>query len=223
MSKNIAIIPARGGSKRIPRKNIKKFLKKPLISYPIEIAKKSNLFKEIFVSTRDQEIARIAKEYGAKIIYRKKELCDDYTPTFDVIKDALKQIDDKKKYQYACIIYPTSVFLQKKFLKKGLKKLKNSNCEYSFSAIEFEYPIFRGFELHSDHPKMIFPEFFNTRSQDLKKIYHDGAQFYWMKIGAKKDFAFDKNTKAVIIPKSLAVDIDDEEDFKKAEALYKFV
>jgi pseudaminic acid cytidylyltransferase len=217
---NLCIIPARGGSKRIPKKNIKFFCGKPLIAYSIEKAIKSNLFKKIVVSTDSHEIAEISQKYGAEILFRPKELADDYASSIDVFEHATKELNKEKKYKYACMIYPTAPMLEIKYLKEGLERLKNSDVCYSFSATTYDYPIWRGFEIKGNKAKMFFPEFMEKRSQDLKDAFHDAGQFYWKKLNCDEKFKFDGNIP-IIIPRFLVQDIDTPEDFIRAELMYK--
>jgi len=219
-STNLCIIPARGGSKRIPKKNIKLFCGKPLISYSIETAKKSELFEKIVISTDSEEIAEIGKKYGAEILWRPRELADDYTGSIEVFEHAIVKLNKNKKYLYACMIYPTAPFLQIEYLKKGLEELKKSNACYSFAATTYDFPIWRGFEITNGKAKMIFPEFMNKRSQDLKEAFHDAGQFYWKKLSCKEKFKFDGNIP-IIIPRYLVQDIDTMEDFIRAELMHK--
>ena len=219
---NLCIIPARGGSKRIPRKNIKEFCGKPLIAYSIEIAIKSNLFNKIVVSTDDEEIAKISKNYGAEILYRPKELADDYAGSIEVFEHAINELNKNNEFRYACMIYPTAPFLQIEYLKKGLEEVKNSDACYSFSATTYDFPIFRGFEIIDNKAKMIFPEFMKSRSQDLKEVYHDAGQFYWKNLECSKEFSFNDNIP-ILIPRYLTQDIDTMEDFIQAENMYKMI
>ena len=217
---NLCIIPARGGSKRIPKKNIKEFCGKPLIAYSIENAKKSELFEKIVVSTDSEEIADVAKKYGAEILYRPKELADDFSTSMEVFEHAINELNKDKKYKFACMIYATVPLLDTKYLKIGLDRLKNSDSCFSFSATTYDFPIWRGFEIEDEKAKMLWPEFLNTRSQDLKEVYHDAAQFYWKKLNCNKKFTFDGNIP-ILIPRYLVQDIDTIEDFIKAELMYK--
>ncbi len=217
---NLCIIPARGGSKRIPRKNIKEFCGKPLISYSIEIAKKSKLFSKIVVSTDDEEIAKISKIFGAEILYRPKELADDYIGSTEVFEHAINELNKNNKFKYACMIYPTAPLLKTKYLKEGLEKLKNSDACFSFSATTFDFPIWRSFGIVENKAKMFFSEFENKRSQDLKEAYHDAGQFYWKKLSCSEKFSFNGSIP-IIIPRYLVQDIDTMEDFIRAEKLYK--
>ena len=221
---NLCIIPARGGSKRIPKKNIKEFCGKPLISYSIETAQKSGLFEKIVVSTDSEEIAEISRKYGAEILYRPKELADDYTGSNEVFTHAINELNKDNKYKYACMIYATAPFLQVKYLKEGFEKLKNSDACYSFSATSFEYPIWRSFRIKDDRCEMFWPENYPTRSQDLEEAYHDTGQFYWRKLDCKSnEIFFSKNSIPIIIPRYLVQDIDTMEDFIRAENMYKSI
>ena len=222
MSKKIAIIPARGGSKRIPRKNIKDFLGKPLISYSIKTALKSKLFENVYVTSDDDEILKISTSYGAKPLLRPKKLADDFCATFDVISNAIKRLRDMNvEFDYVCTIYATAPFIQVKFLQEGYEKLKNSTALYSFAATTFEYPIWRGFEIDNNRCKMFFPQNFHKRSQDLKEAYHDAGWFYWQKADANKDFSFDAYSIPIIVPRYMVQDFDTQEDWIRAERLYK--
>ncbi len=217
---NIAIIPARGGSKRIPKKNIKLFYGKPLIAYSIESAKKSQLFEKIVVSTDDDAIANIALEYGATIIQRPKELADDFTPTQDVIQHALEVIDEP--FDYLCTIYATAPFLDSKYLQKGFEKLQNSDAVIAFSATSMPFPIQRTFAIKNGRCEMFFPEYFFSRSQDLEEAYQDAGQFYWrdLKKAAPK-ITFSSQSIPIILPRYLVQDIDTLEDWEMAEVMYE--
>ena len=214
---NLCIIPARGGSKRIPKKNIKLFCGKPLIIHSIEVAKKSNLFDKIIVSTDSLEIADIVKEVEVQI--RPTNLSDDYTSSMEVFDYVISQ---NPGFKYACMIYATAPFLEVKYLKKGLEELKKSDACYSFGATTYDFPIFRGFKIENNRAKMLYPEFLNTRSQDLEEIYHDAGQFYWKKIECKEKFSFDNNIP-ILIPRYLVQDIDTLEDFFEAELKYQIL
>jgi pseudaminic acid cytidylyltransferase len=223
MDKCIAIIPARGGSKRIPRKNIKKFCGKPLISYSIETAKSSNLFAKIVISTDDDEIANISKKFGAEVIYRDENLSNDYVSSIEVFEHAINELNKNDSYTFACMVYATAPLLQKKYLVEGYKRLKESDACYSFGATTYDFPIWRGFEIVNGKCKMFWPEYMNSRSQDLKEAYHDAGQFYWKKIECKKKFAFNESSIPIIIPRYLVQDIDTIEDWNTAEILYQLL
>lgn len=227
MPKSIAIIPARGGSKRIPRKNIKKFHGKPIIAYSIQAALKSKLFDKVIVSTDDAEIATIAKKYGAEVPFvRPKELSDDFTNTLDVIDHALQYLEDKgEKYDYSCIIYATAPLLESKYLIQGFEKLNNSDAVNVFSATTMPFPIQRTFKINkSDRCEMFWPEYANTRSQDLEEAYQDAGQFYWTKLNMKSnEIMFGKDSIPIILPRHLVQDIDTLEDWQMAEYMYEVI
>lgn len=225
---NVAVIPARGGSKRIPRKNIKQFHGKPMIAWPIEVVKQSGLFEHILVSTDDEEIAVVAKSCGAEVPFmRPVELSDDYAGTTEVIAHAVSWMREQQWQPKAvCCIYATSVFLTVDDLKKGFNALSTGNWSYAFSVTEFENSIFRSFK---EHPvggvEMFFPEYFERRSQDLPVALHDAAQFYWGKPEAWLDKMqlFSNHSFPVKIPLWRVQDIDTEDDWKRAELLYKHI
>ncbi len=225
MSKCVAIIPARGGSKRIPRKNIKNFFGKPLIAYSIEVAIKSNLFEKVIVTTDDEQIAKIAKEYAAVVPFlRPKELSDDFTGTADVINHTIEYLENQgEHYEYICTLYATAPLLQEKYLIEGYKKLKNSDAINAFSATSMPFPIQRTFKLNIDgRCEMFTPEHYMTRSQDLEEAYQDAGQFYWTKLGEKSnEIMFGKDSIPIILPRYLVQDIDTLEDWKRAELMYQ--
>ena len=225
MAKCIAIIPARGGSKRIPRKNIKEFYGKPLIAYSIQAALESKLFDKIIVTTDDEEIASIAKKYGADVPFiRPKELSDDFTGTGDVVKHALEWLQETgETFELACTIYATAPLLQPKYLIEGYNALKNSTAINAFSATSMPFPIQRTFKVnHEGRCEMFTPEHYMTRSQDLEEAYQDAGQFYWTKVDQTSDeIMFGKDSIPVILPRHLAQDIDTLEDWQRAEIMYK--
>lgn len=226
MGNAVAIIPARGGSKRIPRKNIKDFHKKPLIAYSIEVALESKLFERVIVSTDDEEIAKIAKEYGAEVPFmRPSELSDDFTCTTDVTEHALKWLEEHgDNYEYVCTIYATAPLLDEKYLVEGFEKLKNSDAINTFSATTMPFPIQRTFKLDKNgRCEMFTPQYYHTRSQDLQEAYQDAGQFYWKKIGKSSDIMFAGDSIPIILPRYLVQDIDTLEDWKRAELLYEAV
>ncbi len=224
MLKCIAIIPARGGSKRIPKKNIKDFFAKPLLAYSIEIAIRSNLFEKVIVSTDDEEIANIARKYGALVPFlRPKELSDDFTGTGPVVNHALSFLQTQgEKYDYVCCIYATAPLLQEKYIREGFEKLKNSDAVNSFSVTSMPFPIQRTFKINKERCKMFWPENFSKRSQDLDEAYQDAGQFYWRNLHKKsKDVMFGKDSIPIILPRYLVQDIDTLEDWERAEVLYE--
>lgn len=222
---NIAIIPARSGSKRIKKKNIRTFIGKPIICHVIETAIKSNLFDDVIVSSDDSEIIEIAKTCGASAPFvRPNHLSDDFTGTAEVINHALLfSLAQQPIIRNVCCIYPTAVFIKPQDLCVGLLKLDaNLNCDYVFTASEYPHPIERGFTLNTsgkiDQSSLINQ---NKRTQDLVKTYHDAGQWYW---GRKSSWLenkpiFSSNSECLILPKYSFVDIDTEEDWQFAEKL----
>jgi len=225
--KAICIIPARGKSKRIPKKNIKLFFGKPLIAYSIEVALKSNLFYKVIVSTDDKEIAKIAQHYGAEVPFiRPQELSDDFIGTNDVINHAVEFLKQKGElYKYICTIYATAPFLEEKYLKKGLHELKKSDAKRAFSATSMPFPIQRTFKLNKDgRCEMFAPEYYMTRSQDLEEAYQDAGQFYWENTEIQSDkISFDIDSIPIILPRYLVQDIDTLEDWQRAEYMYEAI
>jgi pseudaminic acid cytidylyltransferase len=225
---NIAVIPARSGSKRIPKKNIKPFLGKPIIAYSIEAALSSNIFDRVIVSTDSDEIAKIALNYGAEVPFiRPKNLSDDFSGTHEVVGHAIKSLElDDNLISYVCCIYATVPMIQTSDLKDGLNLMKTNKWHSVIAATSFSYPIFRSFErAPSGGLKMVFPEHYSSRSQDLPEIYHDAGQFYWAKpeIWKQKPSKFDENTAIIELPPYRVQDIDTLEDWKRAEIIYKYL
>jgi len=223
----LCVIPARGGSKRIPRKNIKLFHGKPIIAYSIEAAQNAQCFDKIIVSTDDEEIKSIAEEYGAEVPFiRPKELSGDYTGTGEVVDHAVKWLKEhNQEFNYLCTIYATAPFLQKKYLLEGFDKLKNSDAITSFSATSMPFPIQRTFKIKNNgRCEMFTPEHFMARSQDLEEAYQDAGQFYWIKLNEKMDdIAFGKDSIPIILPRYLVQDIDTVEDWERAAYMYQVV
>lgn len=225
---NIGIIPARGGSKRIPRKNIKLFHGKPMIGYSIEAALESGCFDNVIVSTDDNEIAEIAKQYGAQVPFiRPAEIADDYATTLDVIAHALKWcVENGMEVTNACCIYATAPFISPSSLQEGMEALSTGDVDYAFSATSYAFPIQRAIKIDNEcRVNMFQPEHLNTRSQDLEEAYHDAGQFYWGKAQAflEKRAIFGLNSKAVLLPRKRVQDIDTQEDWELAEALYRAI
>lgn len=223
--KNLAIITARGGSKRIPRKNIKDFLGFPIIKYSIDAALQAGCFDEVMVSTDDMEIAEIARSYGAAIPFlRSQKNSDDYAGTSDVIEEVL--LDYKKmgkEFDYCCCIYPTAPLISVRKLIEGYDLLKKSGADSVLPVVRFSYPIQRALKVEDGKLEMIWPENLNSRSQDLMPAYHDAGQFYWLRVDSflKSKNLFSKNTFAIEISESEVHDIDSEEDWKIAEIKYR--
>ena len=225
MSDAIAIIPARGGSKRIPKKNIKLFHGKPLIAYSIEAALHSKLFSKVIVSTDSEDIAKIALKYGAEVPFlRSKELADDFTTTGEVVEDILEKLRKKgEKFHYVCTIYATAPFLEKKYLIQGYEALKNSNAKMAFSVTTMPFPIQRTFKITSKNRcEMFTPEYFYSRSQDLEEAYQDAGQFYWKETTKEwNDIPFGSQSIPIVLPRYLVQDIDTLEDWKRAELMHE--
>lgn len=225
---NIAIIPARGGSKRIPRKNIKFFCGKPIIAWAIETAQTSKVFDRIIVSTDDEEIRDIAISHGAEVPFiRPKELSDDYSGTTEVITHAVKWIQaNNLSPEAVCCIYATNPFMQAEEIKQGLEKLKTNRYSYVISATEFAAPIYRSFtDNNEDGVEMVFPQHFYSRSQDLPHAFHDAGQFYWAKPSTwlNKERIFSDKTGLIKLPRWRVQDIDTLEDWKRAEVIYQLI
>lgn len=222
---NLCVIPARGGSKRIPQKNIKLFCGKPIIAYSIEVAKASGLFDKIIVSTDDENIAKVAKQYGAEVPFmRPAELSDDYTGTTPVVAHAIRFME-QQGYQIdkVCCIYATAPLLQVDYLKQGFNKLTEPGCEFCFSATTFDFPIQRAIRLLPDGGvEPMFSEHIGSRSQDLEEAYHDAGQFYW---GTPECFkegrsGFNQQAHIVHLPKYMVQDVDTLEDWEWIEKLH---
>jgi N-acylneuraminate cytidylyltransferase/pseudaminic acid cytidylyltransferase len=224
MPKAIAIIPARGGSKRIPKKNIKLFHGKPLIAYSIGTALSANVFEKVIVSTDDPDIARIAQDYGADVPFvRPANLSDDFSTTQAVIDHALQWLAQHDQlYDFACTIYATAPLLQPEYLVKGLDALLRSDATYAFSAASMPFPIQRTFKITPNgRCEMFMPEHFATRSQDLEEAYHDAGQFYWQNLHRPTtENMFGSASIPTLLPRHLVQDIDTLEDWDRAEALY---
>jgi pseudaminic acid cytidylyltransferase len=223
---NIAIIPARGGSKRIPRKNIKPFCGKPMIAWSIEAAQASSLFDHIIVSTDDIEIAEVAKQWGAEVPFmRPAELSDDYVGTGAVAKHAVEwTIRNLGKISFVCTIYATAPFIKPTDLIAGLKLLSESSGQIAFTVTSFPFPIQRAIKINKNGRAMMFqPEHYLTRSQDLESAYHDAGQFYWATTEAVLNSvsAFSEAAVPLILPRQQVQDIDTNEDWLRAELMFE--
>ncbi|MGF1703697.1 pseudaminic acid cytidylyltransferase [Photobacterium makurazakiensis] len=221
----VAIIPARGGSKRIPRKNIKSFFGQPMIAYSINAARDSGCFDRIIVSTDDQEIADIAQQHGAEVPFiRPTNISDDHATTMDVIQHALVWLAQHDcQPELVCCIYATAPFVRADKLEEGLDRIQQLDCDYAFSATSFPFPIQRALKLTTEGTVCMFmPEHQTTRSQDLEEAIHDAGQFYW---GTTKAFVegraiFSERSVPVILPRIEVQDIDTLEDWETAEGLF---
>ncbi len=228
MDNAIAIITARGGSKRIPKKNIKMFCGKPIIAYSIEAALKSGIFSEVMVSTDSEEIAEIARKYGANVPFMRSEATSgDFATTSDVLLEVLDQYEKLgQTYTYMCCIYPTAPFVTGEKLKEGLDLLKKHNALEAMPVVQFSYPPQRAFVINSDN-QMEYKEkqYITARSQDLRKEYHDAGQFYfynifqYLKINGK----IETGIVPIIVSEMEVQDIDNENDWKLAELKYSLL
>lgn len=222
----LAIIPARGGSKRIPRKNVKDFVGKPMIAWSIEAAIASGLFDHIIVSTDDSEIADISRTYGATVPFmRPPELADDYTETSVVVAHAINWCRAQLATpELVCCIYATAPFVSAADLEKGMSLLIETNSNFAFSVTSYPFPIQRALKLTKvGGVEMFEPEHLNTRSQDLEDAYHDAGQFYW---GRPESWLseipiFSASSSPVILPRYRVQDIDTIEDWSRAELMFK--
>jgi N-acylneuraminate cytidylyltransferase len=222
----IAVIPARGGSKRIPRKNIKPFGGKPMIAWSIAAAQQNGCFDRVIVSTDDPEIAEVAKVHGAEVPFvRPLELSDDHTGTIPVIAHAISwQNAHGKQVSQACCIYATAPFVRAQDLKRGLEVLESSGADYAFSVTSYAFPIQRAVRITLEQRVSMFqPEHFNIRSQDLEEAWHDAGQFYWGK--AKAWLAglplFSEGSTPIVLPRHRVQDIDTPQDWARAELMFK--
>lgn len=224
----IAVIPARGGSQRIPRKNIRDFFGKPIIAYSIEQALFSELFDHVIVSTDDEDIAEVALEYGAEVPFlRPAELADEYSGTNAVVKHAIEWYQEQGKIiSLACCIYATAPFIRQKDLLEGHDKLISSEKDFAFSVTNYPFPIQRALRINNnDGLDAFWPEYINSRSQDLEEAFHDAAQFYWGRAEAflREVVMYSKASIPVILPRSKVQDIDTLEDWENAELLYEIM
>lgn len=223
---NLAIIPARGGSKRIPGKNIKEFAGKPLIAYSILAAQQSGLFDHIWVSTDSTDVAEIANQYGAQTPFlRPESLSNDIIGTRPVTSHAIEYcIEHVGKPEYCCCIYATAPFLQAEYLQQGLSQLsENPEKSFAFSVTSFAFPIQRAISIRDGSVTPMFADNMAKRSQDLEEAFHDAGQFYW---GKTDDYLssksiFSPHSIPVVLPRHLVQDIDTPEDWQRAELMYQ--
>ena len=222
----VAIIPARGGSKRIPRKNIRPFAGKPVIVWPIKATLSSGLFDKVVVSTDDAEIAEVARAAGALVPFMRPEnLSDDYADTKSVVCHAISELKlETEPDMQVCCIYPTSVFVDAQLLKEGLEKLNVSNCRFVLSITSIDPNVYRSFtKAADDRITMLFPESYAKRTQDLPSLYCDAAQFYWATVSAwQSDLSiFGANSIGVFLDSSRVQDIDTEPQWLAAERKFQ--
>ena len=225
--KKIAIITARGGSKRIPRKNIKDFCGKPILAYSIEAAVSSGLFDTVMVSTEDEEIAEVARKYGAEVpFYRSEKTAGDFATTNDVLLEVLEEYKKRgQEFELACCIYPTAPFVSAEKLKKAMGELENSDADTLIPVVPFSYPPQRAMVVREGRLVFFQPEYMDSRSQDLEPHYHDVGQFYVFRTEA-----FERNRKLMlgnilpfVISELEVQDIDNESDWEIAEMKYRIL
>ncbi len=221
----VAIVPARGGSKRIKNKNIINICGKPMIHHTIQILKKTKIFDEIIITTDSSKIQNISKKAGAKIYFtRPKNLSNDHVGTFEVINHTINFLKnrDGKYPKYVCCVYPSSILLNKKDLISSYKKIKENFWNFVISVTSFGHPPQRGLKINNGKITMIDKKNYKTRTQDLKKIYHDAGQFYWgtTKSWLKKKFIFSKKSFGHKLPRYRAIDLDDMEDLNLLKKVY---
>lgn len=222
--KNLCIIPARGGSKRIPRKNVKSFLGKPMLAYSIEAAMATNLFDEVMVSTDDDEIAEVARQYGAKVPFmRSSETANDFAITADVLHEVIDKYKELgREFDNFCCVYATAPMVQSKDIISAYNRLQSSDFTIVYPVVQFSYPIWRCLDLTEDGSmKRHWPEYENSRSQDLPKEYHDTGTFYWYK--TKKWLAGNIKVGGIEVDETTVQDIDTETDWKIAEMKYRLL
>jgi len=225
--KTLAIITARGGSKRIPRKNIKDFIGKPIIAYSIEASIKSDLFEEVMVSTDDYEIAEVARKYGARVPFmRSAKNSDDFATNADVLLEVLEEYGKiGRNFDYACCLYPTAPFITPQKLQQAFKLLVENQADSVFPVVAFSYPIWRSLKIENGRLMMNFPENLNKRSQDLPVAYHDAGQFYFFQVEKflTKKKIFSDFSLPLHVSELEMQDIDNEVDWKLAELKYRLL
>lgn len=224
----LAVIPARGGSKRIPRKNVKMFCGKPMIAWSIQSAIESRCFDRIIVSTDDQEIADVAQIYGAEVPFiRPAELSNDHAGTLPVVAHAIAWVNSRgNSIDEVCCIYATAPFILASDIQNGFNILNDLDADYAFSVTTFPFPIQRAIRITSENRIQMFqPEHFHTRSQDLEEAWHDAGQFYWGKAKAwlLQKPVFDKCSAPVVLPRFRVQDIDTQEDWVRAEYMFQLL
>ncbi len=224
--KNIAIIPARSGSKRIPHKNIKNFLGKPIIAYSIEVALQSGLFDEVMVSTDSKQIAMIARQYGAKVpFFRSEETANDYAVLSNVIKEVITNYKKEfnRKFDNICCLLATAPFVEAEDLQTAYQNLLKTGSDAVFPIVKYEFPIQRALKINGNLVEMIWPENKNKRSQDLEPAYHDAGLFYWItnKAFQEQQTLWPSHTTGIEVSQFKAQDIDTPEDWLLAELKYK--
>lgn len=225
--KRLCIIPARGGSKRIPRKNIKPFMGKPIIAYSIEAALNSSVFDEVMVSTDDEEIAGVARQYGASVPFlRSAETSNDYATTVDVLLEVVNKYKEKcKVFDTICCLYSTAPFVTSDRLKEASSKISET-IDACFTIVQYSYPIQRSLRINeNEYVEMKFPEHLKSRTQDLEKVYHDAGQFYFVKTDAlvNEKTVWCKRTAPLILSELEVQDLDTLTDWQLAEMKYQLL
>ena len=224
MSGTVCIITARGGSKRIPRKNIRDFLGKPIMAYSIEAALKSGVFDEVMVSTDDEEIAAVAREYGAQVPFmRSAATANDYATTKDVLLEVLDEYEKRgRSFEMICCVYPTAPFVTEEKLKAAYNILKDSDADELLPVIPFSFPPQRAFVIRSGSLVFQYPEYQFTRSQDLEPIYHDCGQFYFFRTDVYRGRSAGTGKRLpLVMPEEETQDIDNYSDWELAEIKYR--
>lgn len=226
--KRIAIIPARGGSKRIPGKNIRPFHGKPVMAWSIEAALESGLFDEVMVSTNDPNIADVAKSFGASVPFlRSEKNSDDFATTVDVIKEVLHAYAETgQSFDIGCCIYATATFVTPRKLSDAYELMQSKKFDSVFPVMKYSFPVQRSFRREEDGKvQMFYPEHVNTRSQDLQPAYHDAGQFYFFGVKEllSKGTIFTENSGSIVISELEGQDIDNEDDWKLAEIKWKIM
>jgi len=225
--KTLAVIPARGGSIRIPRKNIRLFLDKPIISYSISAALNADMFDEVMVSTEDPEIADISQSFGAQVPFlRSAKTADDYATVSDVLGEVLERYElAGKHFENICVMYPTAPFITTERIKKGFDLLRGGNHDAVFYVVRFSYPVQRALSIDEGRLSFMYPENTNKRSQDLKAAYHDAGQLFWITRDAffRERSVFVDNIGAVDVLEREVQDIDTMEDWRLAEVKYRLL
>ena len=225
--KVLAIITARGGSKRIPRKNIKCFCDKPIMAYSVEAAVESKVFDTVMISTEDEEIAQIGQKYGAEVpFYRSEETASDYATTTDVLMEVLEEYEKRgQHFDIACCIYPTAPFVTAKRLREAVETLSANDADTLIPVVAFSYPPQRAMVIEDGKLNFKYPENLTVRSQDLEKHYHDAGQFYVFRTDAfkKNKNLMVGNILPLVLDEMEVQDIDTEEDWKMAEIKYNIL
>lgn len=222
--KNLCIIPARGGSKRIPRKNVKPFMGKPIMAYSIENAFATGLFDEVMVSTDDPEIMEVAKQYGASVPFvRTEKTANDFAPLADVLHEVVDMYAEQgKTFDNMCCILATCPLVKVSYISEAYQKLINSDFISVYPVVQFSYPILRSLRMDDNgEVSMNWPEYAKTRSQDLAPAYHDSGTFYWHKVDAW--MSGKRKGGGIVMAEDLVQDIDTEEDWRMAELKYQLM